>query len=90
MDSHLVADGKRPVRMISVADACDRLGESRSHFYRYTLRHLRFYKTGRAMRIDEKSIDELIEARLAGNPANPRRGRPRKVRSAEQSTVATA
>jgi len=77
-DAHAPA----PRRMITVDEARDRLGESRSQFYRVTLRQLRFYKMGRATRVDESSVDELIEARLAANPLSaqkPRRGRPRKI-----------
>jgi len=68
-------------RMISVDAACDRLGESRSAFYRDTLHLLRSYTLGRARKIDADSVDELIEKRLAANshnPSKPRRGRSRK------------
>jgi|SRR6516225_5980295 hypothetical protein len=70
-----------PRKMISVDDACDRLDESRSTFYRETLPLLRSYTLGRARKIDADSVEELIEKRLAANPANPqkpRRGRPRQ------------
>jgi excisionase family DNA binding protein len=72
-------DGGR--RMISVNEACKRLNESRSYFYRVTLVRLRHYKAGRSTKIDETSVDELIGQRLAANPRNPqakRRGRPRQ------------
>jgi excisionase family DNA binding protein len=70
--------------MVSVAEACKRLNESPSYFYKHSIRKLRFYKAGRATRIDDSSVDELIEQRLAENPANPqkpRQGRPRKTQS---------
>jgi hypothetical protein len=73
------SDGKR--RMISVAEAETRLNESHSAFYKNSFRKLRYYKVGRSTKIDETSVDELIEQRLAANPQNPqkpRRGRPRK------------
>jgi len=69
-------------RMVTVREACQRLDESPSYFYRASLPHLRWYKLGRATRIEDASIDELIEKRLAANPKSaqrPRRGRPRKV-----------
>jgi len=77
--------------MISVDDACERLGESRSAFYRETIKHLRTYTLGRSRKVDESSVDELIECRLVANPANPqrpRRGRPRKQPVAQAEVAA--
>jgi hypothetical protein len=69
-------DGQR--RMVGVHEACERLNESRSYFARHSLPKLRYYKAGRTTQIDDTSIDELIAQRLAENPKNPHRGRPRK------------
>jgi len=80
-------DGRR---MITVGEASRRLGESISYFYRRSLREVRFYKIGRATRIDAESVDELINRRLAANPLNerkPRRGRPRKVAPQAEAAV---
>jgi hypothetical protein len=57
------ADGQR--RMVGVNKARERLDESRGYFTRHSLPKLRYYKAGRAIRIDESSIDELIEQRLS-------------------------
>jgi hypothetical protein len=58
-------DGQR--RMVGVNKARERLDESRSYFTRHSLPKLRYYKAGRAIRIDDSSIDELIAQRLSNN-----------------------
>jgi hypothetical protein len=70
------SDGKRC--MVGVKRACERLNESRSYFSKHSLPKLRYYKADRAIRIDDSSIDELVEARLTENSQKPRRGRPHK------------
>ena len=57
--------GKRSRRMISVAAACDRLGESRSQFYRGTIYEVLTYLLGRSRKVDEDSVEQVSVGKRA-------------------------